>query len=187
MELLTLFLIAIGLAMDSFAVSITAGLSLKRFKLSTISRVSIVFAFFQGLMPVIGWALGQTFSDIISAYDHWVVFGLLLLIGGKMIYESLTQQEEAHCINIYSKRTICTLGMATSIDALAVGISFSLLNVEIFFSAAIIGVTTFILSFLGLTLGLKLGSIFRSKVELLGGVILIGIGIKVLVSHLMAS
>ena len=186
MELITLFFIAIGLAMDSFAVSITAGLSLKRFKLSTISRVSITFAFFQGLMPVIGWAVGQTFADIIGVYDHWVVFGLLLLIGGKMIYEALKHEDEAHCINIYCNKTICTLGVATSIDALAVGISFSLLEVQIVYSAFFIGLITFILSFLGLTIGLKLGSIIRSKVELIGGIILIMIGIKVLITHLIA-
>ncbi len=183
MEFFILLLIATGLAMDSFAVSLTAGLSLNQFKLSTISRVSITFAIFQGLMPLLGWALGQAFVDIIGAYDHWVVFVLLLFIGCKMIYESLKSEGEAHSINIYSNKTICALGVATSIDALAVGISFSLLDVQIVYSALLIGLITFILSFLGLTIGHKLGSIFGRKVELIGGIILIAIGLKVLFTH----
>lgn len=186
MEILTLCLIASALAMDSFAVSITAGISMKRFKASTMLRISLIFAFFQGLMPVLGWSLGLNFVEIICHYDHWVVFILLSIIGGKMVYEALQHQEEAHNINIYSNRTICILGMATSIDALAVGFSFSLLEVHIVFPAIIIGITTFLFSFGGLTIGLKLGSIFRSKIELVGGILLVGIGIKVLVEHLWA-
>ncbi|MBS2212171.1 manganese efflux pump [Carboxylicivirga mesophila] len=186
MEILTLILLASALAMDSFAVSITAGISLKRFKASTMLRISLIFAFFQGVMPVIGWSLGLNFVEIISSYDHWVVFVLLGIIGGKMIYEALQHQEEAHSINIYSNRTICLLGIATSIDALAVGFSFSLLEVHIIYPALIIGVTTFIFSFGGLTIGLKLGSIFRSKIELIGGIILVGIGFKVLIEHVFA-
>lgn len=186
MEILTLILIASALAMDSFAVSITAGISLKRFKAATMLRISLIFAFFQGLMPLIGWSLGLNFVEVISNYDHWVVFILLSLIGGKMIYEAMQHQEEAHSINIYSNKTICALGFATSIDALAVGFSFSLLDVEIGLPAIIIGLTTFVFSFGGLTIGLKLGSIFRTKIELVGGLILLGIGIKVLVSHLIA-
>ncbi|MCG8579002.1 MAG: manganese efflux pump MntP family protein [Bacteroidales bacterium] len=185
MELITLLLLACALAMDSFAVSITAGLSLKQFAPATMSRISLTFAIFQGAMPVIGWSLGRNFVDIISDYDHWVVFGLLLLIGGKMVYESLRQEEEVHSINIYSKRTISALALATSIDALAVGISFSLLNVDIVFSALIIGLMTFLFSFGGLTIGLKLGSIFKRKVELIGGLLLIAIGTRVLITHLM--
>ncbi|MBR8535771.1 manganese efflux pump [Carboxylicivirga sediminis] len=186
MEILTLILLASALAMDSFAVSITAGISLKRFKASTMLRISLIFAFFQGIMPVIGWSLGLNFVEVISNYDHWVVFILLGFIGGKMIYEALQHHEEAHCINIYSNRTICLLGIATSIDALAVGFSFSLLDVEIILPAIIIGCTTFLFSFGGLTIGLKLGSIFRSKIELIGGIILVGIGFKVLIEHIFA-
>jgi putative Mn2+ efflux pump MntP len=185
MKTVTLLLIAIALAMDSFAVSITAGLSLNRFKIRTIGRISIIFALCQGLMPVIGWLLGQTVVEYISAIDHWIVFGLLSFIGGKMIYESLEYQQSAPYINIYSNRTISGLGLITSIDALAVGISFSLLKVEIFFSALVIGLVTLGFSFLGLTIGWRLGSVCRNKIELVGGTILIGIGLKVLISHLM--
>ncbi len=186
MEILTLLLIASALAMDSFAVSITAGISLQRFKAATMLRISLIFAFFQGLMPVIGWSLGLNFVEVISSYDHWVVFVLLSFIGGKMIYEAIQHQEAAHSINIYSNKTICALGFATSIDALAVGFSFSLLDVKIGIPAFVIGLTTFVFSFAGLTIGMKLGSIFRTKIELIGGLILVGIGFKVLISHLIA-
>ncbi len=186
MELVTLILLACALAMDSFAVSITAGLSLSRFKFGTVCRISFVFALFQGCMPVIGWALGQSFVETISDYDHWVVFVLLLFIGGKMIYESFKHEEQAHCINIYSNKTIIGLAIATSIDALAVGISFSLLDVEIFFPALIIGLITFAFAFTGQTIGYKLGSIFKTKVEFIGGLLLIGIGVRILISHLLA-
>ncbi|WP_439185667.1 manganese efflux pump MntP [Carboxylicivirga taeanensis] len=186
MDILTLVVMASALAMDSFAVSITAGISLKRFKAVTMLRISLIFALFQGLMPVLGWFLGINFVELICNFDHWVVFILLTLIGGKMVYEALQHQEAAHYINIYSNKTVAALGFATSVDALAVGFSFSLLDVEISLPAIIIGVTTFIFSFAGLTIGLKLGSIFRTKIELIGGIILIGIGIKVLVSHLLA-
>lgn len=186
MELITLLLIASALAMDSFAVSISAGLSLKKLKLSTMLRISITFAVFQGMMPVIGWFVGQSFADIITAYDHWVVFLLLSIIGGKMIYESFCNEPSAKCININCNKTITGLAIATSIDALAVGVSFSLLNLEIYFPALVIGLITLVFSFAGLTIGYKLGSIFRSKIELIGGIILIAIGIKILISHLMA-
>ncbi|MBK3517707.1 manganese efflux pump MntP [Carboxylicivirga marina] len=185
MELITLLLLACALAMDSFAVSITAGLSLKQFNATTMSRISVTFALFQGLMPVIGWSLGTNFAAAISRYDHWIVFALLCFIGGKMIYDAIQQHEQAHCINIYSKRTICSLAIATSIDALAVGFTFSLLEVDIVFSAFIIGLMTFIFSFAGLTIGLKLGSIFQRKVEFIGGLLLIAIGTKVLITHLL--
>ncbi len=136
-------------------------------------------------MPVIGWWLGQTFADAISAYDHWVVFALLLFIGGKMVYEALQYQESAPYINVYNNKTITTLAFATSIDALAVGISFSLLDVHIILPAIVIGLVTFLFSLMGISIGWKLGSIFRNKVELIGGILLIGIGIKILIEHLI--
>jgi len=185
MDFITLLLIAVGLAMDSFAVSITAGLSLKQFKLNTIIRISVIFAVFQGLMPIIGWLLGQRFIYLIGIYDHWVVFLLLFLIGSKMIYEAW-RSEDVFCINIYCNKAIGILAVATSIDALAVGISFSLLEVDIFYCALLIGLVTLFFSFLGLTLGLKLGSLFGRKLEWFGGFLLIVIGIKVLVSHFIA-
>lgn len=174
---------AIALAMDSFAVSISAGLSLKFFQLKTMSKISVFFAVFQGLMPVIGWFLGRSFENYIKSIDHWVAFLLLSFIGGKMIYESFKHESEAPCINPHCTKTITTLAIATSIDALAVGISFSLLGVEIMFPAFIIGLTTLIFAFGGLTIGLRLGSVLKNKIEFLGGVILIGIGMKILLEH----
>ncbi|MBI9064117.1 MAG: manganese efflux pump [Marinilabiliaceae bacterium] len=183
MEFLTLLMLAIALAMDSFAVSISAGLSLKYFQLKAMGKISVFFAVFQGLMPVIGWFLGRTFESYIKSFDHWVAFVLLSFIGGKMVYEALKHESEAPCINPHCNKTITTLAIATSIDALAVGISFSLLGVEILFPAIVIGITTFIFAFAGLTLGIRLGSVFKNKIELIGGLILIGIGIKILLEH----
>lgn len=183
MELISLLLIAVALAMDSFAVSISVGLSLKKFQLSTIGKVCLFFAVFQGSMPLIGWWLGQSFSDLISSIDHWVVFVLLSFIGGKMVIGALKYQESAPYVNIYSNKTITALAFATSIDALAVGISFSLLNVDIIVPALIIGLVTFFFSLIGISLGWRLGSRFRNKIELLGGIILIGIGVKILIEH----
>lgn len=185
MEIFSLLILAIALAMDSFAVSITVGLSIKQFHFSTVGKVCFLFAFFQGTMPVIGWWLGQTFADAISSYDHWVVFVLLLFIGGKMVLGAIKYQEAAPFINVYSNKTITTLAIATSIDALAVGISFSLLQVNIVLPAVVIGLVTFIFSFLGISIGWKLGSICRNKIELIGGLLLIGIGIKILIEHLV--
>ncbi|MCU4165251.1 manganese efflux pump MntP family protein [Carboxylicivirga caseinilyticus] len=185
MEFFSLLLIAIALAMDSFAVSITVGLSIKKIKFNPVGKVCLTFAFFQGIMPVIGWFLGQSFAESISAYDHWVVFILLLFIGGKMLYEAFQYQESAPFVNAYNNKTITMLAIATSIDALAIGISFSLLDVDIVFPAIVIGMVTFIFSHLGIAIGWKLGSIFRNKIEIIGGLLLIGIGIKILVEHLL--
>jgi len=185
MEILSLLVLSIALAMDSFAVSITVGLSIQQFQYRTVGKVCFLFALFQGSMPVIGWWLGQSFNESISAIDHWVVFALLLAIGGKMIFEALRYQEAAPYINVYSNKTISTLAMATSIDALGVGISFSILQVDILFPALIIGIVTFLFSLLGISIGWKLGSICRNKIELIGGLLLIGIGIKVLLEHLL--
>ncbi|TAJ10725.1 manganese efflux pump [Marinilabiliaceae bacterium JC017] len=183
MELLALIIIAIALAMDSFAVSISTGIALKRIQWRTMGRISLFFALFQGLMPLIGWSLGQTFEEYIKVYDHWVAFGLLTFIGSRMVYKSLKHQSETPFINPYCHKTIFSLAIATSIDALAVGISFSMLDVEIVFPAIIIGVVTFLFAFLGLTIGVKLGSFFSTKIELFAGFLLIGIGLKILLEH----
>lgn len=187
MEILSLLILAVALAMDSFAVSITVGLSINRMKIGFISKVAFLFALFQGLMPVLGWTIGQAFEEIICDYDHWVVFILLGIIGGKMIYESLQYKENAPFVNIYSNKTICALALATSIDALAVGISFSLLQVDIIISAFVIGLVTFVFSLTGIAIGWKLGSVCRNKIELIGGILLVGIGIKVVIEHLAAA
>jgi len=185
MELSTLIFLATGLAMDSFAVAISAGTALKRFKARRMLQISITFAVCQGLMPVAGWLMGYRFVESISSYDHWVVFALLSLIGGKMIYEACQESDDSVGINIDSRRTIFLLGLATSIDALAVGFSFSLLDIAILQPALIIGLTTLLFSFSGLFIGLNLGRLLKNKVEFLGGLILIGIAFKMLLSHLL--
>ncbi len=187
LTLSTLILIAIALAMDSFAVSISTGSVLKQFHFKAMGKISFLFALFQGAMPVIGWYAGESFEEYIRDYDHWVAFVLLTVIGGKMIYESIWGEEETQYLDPYSFRKMATLAIATSIDAFAIGISFSVLNLEIVFPALIIGLVTFLFSFAGLTIGIKLGKAFGSKVELIGGLILIFIGVKILLEHTVWS
>jgi len=187
LTLSTLIFIAVALAMDSFAVSISTGSVLKQFHFKAMGKISFLFALFQGAMPVIGWYAGESFEEYIRDYDHWVAFILLTLIGGKMIYEALGSKEETSYLDPYSFRKMATLAIATSIDAFAIGISFSILNIDIVFPAIIIGIITFLFSFGGLTIGIKLGKAFGSKVELIGGLILIFIGVKILLEHTVWS
>jgi putative Mn2+ efflux pump MntP len=173
--------------MDSFAVSISTGSVLKQFHFRAMGKISFLFAIFQGMLPVIGWYAGESFEEYIRDYDHWVAFILLSLIGGKMIYESFWGGEDTPFLDPHSFRKMATLAIATSIDAFAIGISFSVLNIDIFYPAFIIGIVTFIFSFAGLTIGIKLGRAFGSKVELVGGLILIFIGVKILLEHTVLS
>jgi len=186
MNFTSLFFISIGLAMDAFAVSLTEGISLKRLHIKSIFRVAIVFGIFQGVMPLLGWGIGGLFYDKISRFDHWIAFGLLVFIGIKMIIDA---KEFANCdINGRCEKNsnIIVLGIATSIDALAVGFSFSLLpGLNIYFSVAIIGVITFILSSVGVYIGNKVGQLLGAKAEYMGGIILIGMGINILIKHLV--
>lgn len=179
-----IILIALGLAMDAFAVSIASGVTLQKFKFRIAFRVAFFFGFFQAIMPLIGWFAGHQFSRFISAIDHWLAFGLLAFIGGKMIYEStILEKTETTCdprkINI-----LFILAVATSIDALAIGLSFSFLNITIITPVLIIGLVTFFLSFLGVFLGDRFGRLFEGKIELIGGIVLIAIGTKILFEHL---
>ncbi|MCF7792994.1 MAG: manganese efflux pump MntP family protein [Candidatus Cloacimonetes bacterium] len=185
MDFITIFVIAVGLAMDAFAVSIASGVTLKCFRAKPAFRVAIFFGGFQALMPVLGWLAGSTFHKYIQAFDHWVAFGLLVFIGGKMIYESFMITEAESKCNPNNIKTVFILAIATSIDALAVGLSFSVLNVAIIEPVIIIGIVTFILSLLGVYIGGKFGSLFENKIELIGGLVLIGIGIKILIEHLL--
>lgn len=187
LSFITLLFIAVALAMDSFAVSITTGSVLKRFHFEAMGKISFLFALFQGVLPVIGWMAGESFEEYIRDYDHWVAFILLVFIGGKMIYESFWGNEDTMFLDPYSFRKMATLAIATSIDAFAIGISFSVLDQGIFYPAVIIGIVTFIFSFGGLTIGIKLGRTFGSKVELIGGLILIAIGVKILLEHTVMS
>ena len=179
----TTVLIALSLAMDAFSVSITHGLANKSFKSTNALKLGISFGFFQAAMPILGWLAGISIITLISGFDHWIALGLLCFIGGRMIYES-TKKGSEKLINSLSIGTLLMLSIATSIDALAVGMSLSFLNVPIIAPAIIIGIVTFSLSFVGVYLGHRFGHLLGSKVEVLGGVILIGIGLRILLEHL---
>ena len=180
---IAILLIAFGLATDSFSVSIANGLATKTFKISKALTIALFFGFFQGVMPIFGWLAGESIPNYISAFDHWVAFGLLTIIGVKMIYESFTNKPN-NFLRAYTIKVILILSIATSIDALAVGLSFSFLNISIFFPAIIIGVITFFLSFLGVYVGRRFGKILKNRIEILGGLILIIIGLKILLEHI---
>ena len=182
MSFVELFLIAVGLSMDAFAVSVCKGLSVQRLETKHAAIVGTYFGGFQFLMPVIGYLLGARFESLITNIDHWVAFGLLLIIGGNMIKESFGEAEKLN--DDFGVKTMTLLAVATSIDALAVGITFAFLQVRIVPASALIGVTTFCLSALGIYIGNKFGAKYKSKAELAGGIILILIGIKILLEHL---
>lgn len=182
MGFVELFLIAVGLSMDAFAVSVCKGLSVKKVGVKHAALAGLYFGGFQFLMPVIGYLLGFRFESIIQNVDHWIVFVLLAFIGGNMIKESFGKAEEMN--DDFGVKTMLLMAVATSIDALAVGITFAFLNVNILPASALIGVTTFILSFAGIYIGNLFGARYKSKAELAGGVILILIGLKILLEHL---
>jgi len=187
MDLFSTFVIAVGLAMDAFAVSVASGVTIKAMRLRQTMTIALSFGLFQGIMPILGWLAGIGFRNYIASYDHWLVFGLLVAIGAKMIYESF-QLEEDRCGDFcMSGGRLLLLSLATSIDALAVGLSFSLLNVTIFTPALIIGVVTFILSYVGIIIGRKMGHLFEGKIEIAGGVILILIGVKIVLEHTLLN
>ena len=181
-----LFLLAVGLSMDAFAVSICKGLSMKKADLKSQVICGAWFGGFQGLMPLIGFFLGTMFAEAIEAIDHWVAFGLLGIIGLNMLKEGLSKCDccEEHDADL-SVKTMFVMAVATSIDALAVGISLAMAgNVNIVTAVLLIGVTTFVLSALGVKIGNVFGSRFEKKAQIAGGVILIGLGIKILLEHL---
>ena len=176
--------LAIGLAMDAFAVSICKGLSVKKIKPRHLVITGLYFGGFQAVMPLIGYYLGISFSNYIEMVDHWIAFVLLALIGANMIRESLSKDEDEKQTDDFSFKSMLPLAVATSIDALAVGVSLAFLKVNIFSSISLIGAITFVLSAIGVLLGKKVGSRFKSKAELLGGIILIVMGVKILFEHL---
>ena len=185
MDFFPLLLIAVGLAMDSFAVSISSGAIIGKMHLRHAFRIAFFFSFFQGLMPWIGWKLGGMAGDVFQAFGHWVAFVLLCFIGGKMIYESqsiLQEEEVGDPLNLY---VLFTLAIATSIDALAVGVTFSFLDIAIVWPVFLIGLVTFVFSFTGTYIGQFFGHLFEDKIELIGGLILIGIGCKILIEHFL--
>ena len=181
MSILELFILAVGLSMDAFAVSICKGLSLGKINIRHMTTAGIWFGGFQALMPVIGYFLGGFFKDYITAIDHWIAFALLALIGGNMIKESFGPEEEMD--NSMTVATMFVLAVATSIDALAVGITFAFLDVNIAYAVVFIGMITFLFSVFGVKIGSIFGAIYKSKAEIFGGIVLILIGAKIVLEH----
>lgn len=179
----SILIIAIGLSADCFAVALSSSIAAKGFTLSRFVRLPIVFGIFQALMLVIGWLAGRSVIDFISAYDHWLAFALLVFIGGRMIWESF--HEEKAKKNTDSWVTLLALSIATSIDALAVGLSFAFLKTDILIAAVTVGIAAFVITGIAQLIGNKVGHLMGKRAELLGGLILIGIGIKILLEHLL--
>ncbi|WP_040212502.1 manganese efflux pump MntP family protein [Clostridium polynesiense] len=185
MSTLSIFLMAFGLAMDAMIVSLSLGVrSCRENKVTIGIKAGLYFGLFQGIMPLIGWIMGKNFAKYITSIDHWVAFTLLSLIGGKMIIDAYKEKEEDSCVMSFSTKLYLTLAVATSIDALAVGLSLALVNINILTPVFFIGGVTFILSFLAVIAGEKLGSLFKNKAAVLGGIILIFIGSRILAEHL---
>lgn len=183
MSLFELFLLAIGLSMDAFAVAICKGLSMQQFNQKHAAIIALYFGAFQALMPAIGYLLGSRFQQSITAYDHWIAFILLALIGGNMIKESFDHETETSSPSIHFKEMLI-LAIATSIDALAVGVTFAFLQVSLIPAVSTIGIITFLISVLGVKVGNVFGTKYKSKAEFTGGFILILIGGKILIEHL---
>lgn len=184
MSFLDIFLIGVALSMDAFAVSVCKGLSVKKAGVKHVLTVGVYFGGFQTLMPMLGFLLGYKFESFITNIDHWIAFVLLAIIGGNMIREALGKDEDDKENDDFSFRAMLPLAVATSIDALAVGISFAFLGVDIVTAALLIGATTFVLSGAGIFVGNIFGSKYKSKAELAGGIVLILIGAKILLEHL---
>ena len=183
MGIVEITLLGIGLAMDAFAVSICKGLSMKKMNWKNTIIIALYFGIFQALMPVIGYFLGTTFEGLVTKFDHWIAFALLLAIGGSMIKEAFSKDEENKNDKVDFK-TMSVLALATSIDALAVGITFAFFEVNVLLAVTIIGLITFIISIIGVKIGNRFGDKYQSKAELMGGIILILLGIKILLEHL---
>ena len=187
MGLVELFLVAVGLSMDAFAVAICKGLGMKRLNVGQAAVIALFFGGFQGLMPAIGWLLGSQFAHVVEPIDHWIAFALLVFIGGKMLVDAPRggedETEEATDGRL-DLRELVMLAIATSIDALAVGVTFAFLQMDIVFPVLFIGVTTFLLSFAGVAIGHQFGSRWERPSTIAGGIVLILIGCKILLEHL---
>jgi len=187
MSIVELLLIGVGLSMDAFAVAICQGLCMRKLNWRHASVIALFFGGFQALMPLIGWFLGSQFAGYIQSIDHWVAFALLLLIGGNMVREALSPEEEETTCAVDSRldlRQLTLMAVATSIDALAVGVTFAFLEVLILPAISIIGCTTFCLSLVGVAVGHVFGARYKKRAELTGGIILILLGAKILLEHL---
>ena len=183
MNFLSLLSLAIALSMDAFSVSICKGLTTKQFSVKTAILCGLWFGGFQALMPLIGYFLGAQFENLITSVDHWIAFGLLFLIGANMIREAFSDDDDNKSSN-NDVKTMFLLAVATSIDALAIGVTFAFLQVDIWQAILIIGVTTFIFSFVGVAIGNFFGSKYSKPASIIGGIILILIGTKILLEHL---
>ena len=187
MTFLEILMIAVSLAMDATAVCLGVGTTSHATKLRSRLRLAYHFGLFQFLMPVIGWLAGTTIAPLIAAFDHWITFGLLLFVGGRMIVSGLNPEAEAYSRDPSRGATLVLLSLATSIDALAVGLSLALLKVNIWYPAAVVGIVTAGMSLLGLQLGNRLGQAFGKRMEIVGGALLVLIGLRILVSHLFGA
>ena len=177
--------IAIGLGMDAFSVAVGVGANARAISFRPVFRLSFFFGLFQVVMPIAGWSAGASVANYIAGYDHWIAFGLLALVGGKMIMESFNEETRDHTVDPTKGLMLIILSVATSIDALAVGLSFAFLKISIFYPSIIIGVVAFVMTAVGMLFGEKLGKIIGKRVEVLGGLILIGIGVKILIEHMV--
>lgn len=184
MNLLSLTLIGVGLSIDSLAASITTGACSKNIRLKQVLKVAVFMAFFQGTMPLVGWLIGSSFKSIIEDYDHWVAFILLLGIGGKLIYDGIKNSTEEANPNPTKNMLLAGMALATSIDAMILGIGFGLIEINIWLAMLIIGTTTFLFSSAGVFVGEKLGNKINKGIEIFGGLVLIGLGVKILVEHI---
>lgn len=183
MSIIELILISIGLGMDAFAVAVCKGISIKKIDWKKSVKIGLYFGGFQALMPVIGYFLGSKFQNTVKSVDHWIAFVLLAIIGGQMIKNAFNEETESYTDDLTLK-TMIILSLATSIDALAVGITFAFLNVNIVIAISFIGTITFMLSIIGTNIGNKFGHKYEKKAEIIGGIILILIGTKILLEHL---
>lgn len=183
MGLLEIILVGIGLSMDAAAVSICNGMTMKNVTIKKATIISTLFGFFQGLMPIIGFYIGSLFSSFISNIDHYVAFILLTILGIKMIYEAIESKDEVQCKEMTFK-VLLLQSIATSIDALVVGLSFAALGINIYLGSSMIALTTFLICFIAVFLGKKFGKFLQNKAEIFGGIILILIGIKIFIEHL---
>ena len=184
MSFLSILVIAMSLGMDAFSVAVAVGASLRVVPLGAVFRLSSYFGLFQFLMPVAGWFAGVSVADIIVGYGHWIAFGLLFLVGGKMIIESCSGRAKVKTKDPTKGLSVIILSVATSIDALAVGFSFALLKIPVLYPSIVIGVVAFVMTVCGVLFGGKLGRVFGKRVEIFGGLLLIGIGVKILMEHI---
>jgi len=185
MHMITIVFIALGLAMDALAVSIASGTAIRHLTANGALKIAVFFGSFQAIMPLIGWSAGLGLINLISGVDHWIAFAILSFIGCKMIYESRKIELKERKTNPLNTSVLLILSVATSIDALAVGVSFAFLKVFIVTPIIVIGIVTFLLSFIGVFAGDRYGHLFENKIEIIGGITLIGIGIKILLEHLI--